>query len=80
MQILIFIIGLSLGITLMSILQINRLNDIRTEISNNYIHKDKIYKRIKELELNSKCTLDVKIHTLSDSIEYAKDQLEKLIN
>lgn len=38
MQILIFIIGLSLGIILMSILQINRLNDIRTEISVKY-HK-----------------------------------------
>lgn len=80
MQILIFIIGLSLGITLMSILQINRLNNLRIEIDNNYIHKEKIYKRIRELELNSKCTLDVKIHTLSDSIEYSIKQLEKLLN
>lgn len=79
MQILIFIIGLSLGITLMSILQINRLNNLRIEIDNNYIHKNKIYKRIQELELNSKCTLDVKIHTLSDSIEYAIKELEKLL-
>lgn len=80
MQILIFIIGLSLGITLMSILQINRLNNLRIEIDKNYIHKDKIYKRIQELELNSKCTLDVKIHTLSDSIEYTIKELEKLLN
>lgn len=79
MQILIFIIGLSLGITLMSILQINRLNDIRTEISNKYINKDKIYKRIQELELNSKCTLDVKIHTLSDTMKYIIKELEKLL-
>lgn len=80
MQILIFIIGLSLGIILMSILQINRLNDIRTEISNRYINKDKIYKRIHELELNSKCALDVKINTLSDTMEYTIKQLEKLLN
>lgn len=79
MQILIFIIGLSLGIFLMSILQINRLNNLRIEIDNNYIHKEKIYKRIRELELNSKCTLDVKIHTLSDTFEYAKEELEKLL-
>ena len=79
MQILIFIIGLSLGIILMSILQINRLNNLRIEIDNNYINKNKIYKRIRELELNSKCTLDVKIHTLSDSIEYAIKELEKLL-
>ena len=63
----------------MSILQINRLNNLRIEIDNNYIPKNKIYKRIQELELNSKCTLDVKIHTLSDSIEYAIKELEKLL-
>lgn len=79
MQILIFILGLITGISIMSILQINKITEIRTEITNNYIHKDKIYKRIRELELNSKCTLDVKIHTLSDSIEYAKEELEKLL-
>lgn len=79
MQILIFIIGLSLGIFLMSILQINRLNNLRIEIDNNYIHKNKIYKRIRELELNSKCTLDVKIHTLSDTMKYTIKELEKLL-
>lgn len=79
MQILIFILGLITGISIMSILQINRLTEIRTEISNKYINKDKIYKRIRELELNSKCTLDVKIHTLSDSIEYSIKELEKLL-
>ena len=63
----------------MSILQINRLNNLRIEIDNNYIHKNKIYKRIQELEFNSKCTLDVKIHTLSDSLEYAIIELEKLL-
>lgn len=79
MQILIFILGLITGISIMSILQINRLTEIRTEIANKYINKDKIYKRIRELELNTKCTLDVKIHTLSDSIEYAIKELEKLL-
>ena len=78
MQILFFIIGLSLGIILMSILQINRLNDIRTEISNKYINKDKIYNLTYELDTEQKTIKQTTVKY--KQIEYAKEQLEKLIN
>lgn len=79
MKILLIIIGYYIGIITMCLFINNKQKEREQEISNNYIHKNKIYKRIQELELNSKCTLDVKIHTLSDSIEYAIKELEKLL-
>lgn len=79
MKILLIIIGYYIGIITMCLFINNKQKEREQEVSNNYIHKNKIYKRIRELELNSKCTLDVKIHTLSDSIEYAIKELEKLL-
>lgn len=78
MNFLFYILGVFTGIALICILQINRLNDIRIEISNKYINKDKIYNLTYELELEQKT---IKQTTAKyKQIEYAKEQLEKLLN
>lgn len=78
MQILTFIIGLLLGIVLMSIIQVNKINDIKIDRDNFYIHKNKIYNLIYNLDIEQKT---IKQTTAKyKQIEYAKEQLEKLLN
>lgn len=78
MQILFFILGLILGITLMSVLQINKINDIKIDRDNFYIHKNKVYNLAYELDIDQKT---IKQTTAKyKQIEYAKEQLEKLLN
>ena len=78
MQILIFIKGLSLGIILMSVLQVNKINDIKIDRDYFYIHKNKVYNLTYELDIEQKT---IKQTTAKyKQIEYAKEQLEKLLN
>lgn len=79
MDILIFIIGIIFGVITMSIFQINKINEIEQDKTNNFIHKNKIYKKIRELDEYKELTLDVKVHSLYDTYQFAKEQLEKLL-
>lgn len=70
------IIGYVIGILHMSIFKISEINDLENEI---ILQRTKIQNRIAELEFHKTCTINTKVHTLSDTYNYIIKDLERLL-
>lgn len=80
MEILLYLLGLSTGVFIMCITQINKLKDIQSEVSENYIPKYIIVDRINQLKnFNKKIKSDLKIYNQNEEIEYAINQLKLVL-
>lgn len=69
-------IGYGIGILFMSLFKISKINDLENEI---ILQKTKIQNRIAELEFHKSCTINTKVHTLSDTYNYIIKDLERLL-
>lgn len=79
MEILFFILGLSLGVVLTCTVQINKQKDSENYYHKNYIPKRKIKEKIIELDYFKDCSPDVKIYTISQAHEFAIIKLQELL-